>query len=361
MGETSALSRPARATVETTERLADWLAQGCIELKVPRISVSFHGGEPMLLRPMLFSRLCGILRDRLLNVADLSLSIQTNGTIFNDEWLEVFRQNGVSVGVSIDGNRIDNDRFRLDHRGRSTFDAVEGTIKLLVSASEGKKSLLPSCISVLDVHVDYQATYNYIRNLGIECMHFLLPDRNGDDELFRHSEEAKQMGIRLLEIFLAWLEENDPKIRVRFIEETLRHFRVGIDTGQRLRRRKDVQVLIVRSDGSVAVDDSYIPALTWYATAPVYSIRDHTVREVLSDPIFTFIEGHLNKLPDECRSCRWQQVCRGGDLENRFKTGHGFNNPSIYCESYKVFYSGVCDALTENGYPADEITKKFGT
>ena len=67
-----------------------------------------------------------------------------------------------------------------------------------------------------------------------------------------------------------------------------------------------------------------------------------------------------NSFPGGCTGCRWRQVCRGGDFENRFSTRNGFDNPSVYCDAYKVMYQNVCDELVRNGYPADLISAKFG-
>ena len=48
MGEETALKRPALASIEVTDALARWIAQGCEELRNPRANVTFHGGEPTL-------------------------------------------------------------------------------------------------------------------------------------------------------------------------------------------------------------------------------------------------------------------------------------------------------------------------
>lgn len=359
MGEDTALERPARASVAVTEQLADWLARGCAEQRIPRVKIAFHGGEPMLLRPADFDRMCAVLRERVEPVAELSFSIQTNGTIMNEAWLEVLRRHRVSVGISIDGGQVDHDRHRLDHAGRSTFAVTETTLRGLAALADGDPARLPATISVLDHRVDYRETYAYLRGLGVEAMSFLLPDRNADDTEFRDGEQPGEYGERLYELFEAWLTEDAPHIRVRFIDNALRHFlAAGPPPGSR--PRKDVQVLIARSDGTVTVDDSYIPALEWYSAAPVYPLASSTVREVLSDPIFPEIERVSQTLPEACQGCRWRGICRGGDLENRYSSETGFDNPSIYCGSYKRFYAKMCDLLERNGYPAEEIARRFG-
>jgi uncharacterized protein len=359
MGDDTALERPARATISVAARLADWLLQGCEEIRIPQVKIAFHGGEPMLLHTSVFDEMCDLLRHRISGVADVSFSIQTNGTIFNDAWLKAFRRHAVTVGVSIDGDREAHDRYRLDRHGRSTFDKTEATIRSLVESAGSNPALLPSTISVLDHRVDYGAQYNYLRRLGIQSMSYLLPDRNADDDEFRSSGMATEYGSRMLEIFQAWLSEDNPEIQVRFIDEALRHFRVGVMPGPSRRARKDNQILIVRSDGTVSVDDSYIPALEWYTKTPIYSIFSTTVRDVLSDPIFLAIEAESASLPAQCSSCTWRRICGGGDLENRYSRVSGFDNPSIYSDAYKVLYAGMCRMLVEKGYPTEQISLKF--
>ena len=51
-------------------------------------------------------------------------TIQTNGTLIDDEWARFFKQNNYLVGVSIDGPRALPDAYRLDKRGEGSFDDV---------------------------------------------------------------------------------------------------------------------------------------------------------------------------------------------------------------------------------------------
>jgi uncharacterized protein len=192
-------------------------------------------------------------------------------------------------------------------------------------------------------------------------MSFLLPDRNADDLEFVSSGAAAQYGSCLSDIFFEWLSEDNLEVHIRFVDELLVHFQPNVSPGQVFRRpRKSNQIVIARSDGTVAIDDTFIPALSWYTATPVYSTEKSTLRTFLAEPIFREIEEASNTLPGGCTECRWRHVCRGGDLENRFSTRNGFDNPSVYCDAYKVMFQCVCDELVRNGYPLDLITGKFG-
>lgn len=360
MGEETAFDRPSIASVDVTEALARWIAQGCEELRIPCAKIAFHGGEPTLIGVRRFGEACRRLREIIEPVATVLLSIQTNGTLLDDQWIAAFAEHGVAVGVSIDGPQAVNDRFRLDRHGRSSFSRTEDAIRRLVEA-HGPRNPLPSTVSVMHSGNDYREVYRYLRALGVRNMTFLLPDRNADDVEFISSGAAKQYGSCLSDLFHEWFSEDNTDVHIRFVDQLLNHFRPDVAPGQAFGRpRKENQVVIARSDGTVAIDDTFIPALGWYTGTPVCSTGDTSLREFLAEPVFLEVEETFNTLPGGCAGCRWQHVCRGGDLENRFSKRNGFDNPSVYCDAYKVMYQYVCDELVRNGYPGELITAKFG-
>jgi uncharacterized protein len=96
------------------------------------VTVLWHGGEPLatgreqfelLLAPFEEMRLAGRLEHH----------IQTNATLIDEAWCELFARYGFGVGVSIDGPRELNVN-RIDWRGAETFDRVMRGISLLKAA-----------------------------------------------------------------------------------------------------------------------------------------------------------------------------------------------------------------------------------
>src|SRR3546814_8282834 len=88
-------------------------------------------------------------------------------------------------------------------------------------------------------------------------------------------------------------------------------------------------------------------------------MESHSLRDFLGNPIFEEIETVSNTTPTACGECRWRDMCRGGDLENRFSAVNGFDNPSVYCDAYKGLYATVCKRLVEGGYPAPLVKEKL--
>lgn len=358
MGDETPLDRPARAAPKVTEALGRWLQQGSRDLDIPQVKLSFHGGEPTMIGPRAFEAACEALESSVGLAAELSLSLQTNGVLINDRWAEIFARHRVGVGISIDGPAEVNDRYRLDKRGRSTHAATERAIDLLIRRSRDGAPW-PSSISVVQPGADYGEVYRYLRGLGVCDMSFLLADRTRDDEAFLNSDGPQQFGEAMDAIFQAWLKEDERRVSIRFIDEALSHFAVGASLGRIERPRKSNQILIARSDFTVTVDDTFTPALGWYQTAPTFDIRTTSLAEVLAHPIFTEVDELQRTLPTACGGCQWRLVCGGGDIENRFASATGFDNPSVYCDAYQHFYEQMTTTLVQNGYPQAVAEQKF--
>lgn len=356
MGETSPKSRPPLVSLETAKNLADWIVDGCRSQQIPNVSVAFHGGEPMMIRARTFRSICSMMRETIEPVARLSFTIQTNGTILTDEWLDVFSEHDVHVGVSIDGTRTANDRYRLDHKGRSTFDKIEANIRRLVEWNNGQPRRGPSIIAVMDWRNDYREIYHYLRSLGVVQMNFLLPDRPFDDDL-ASGETLAAYGHAFADIFSAWMEEDNQDVIIRQFREPLNALQAK-PKGMKI-HHPQYQIVVAQSDGTIAINDSLIPALEWYNHHHDYDVLKFSLEDFLASDDHQNLKSATSQCPEECSNCKWLGLCRAGDVESRFSSENGFNNPSFYCKSYKTFYDAMCQMLVQNGFPPERLVEKL--
>ena len=58
-------------------------------------------------------------------------TMQTNGTLLDDEWCGFFKEHNFLIGISIDGPRELHDVYRVDKGGGPTFDKVMRGLRLL--------------------------------------------------------------------------------------------------------------------------------------------------------------------------------------------------------------------------------------
>lgn len=95
------------------------------------VEVCWHGGEPLAVGRANLGRLMDCFRG-----LDVAHGIQTNATLVNDAWCELFAEYDVHVGVSIDGPPGDNAQ-RIDLRGGDAFARIMAGIEKLAGYGHG--------------------------------------------------------------------------------------------------------------------------------------------------------------------------------------------------------------------------------
>ncbi len=90
----------------------------------PQVDVAWQGGEPMLRGLDFFRRSVELANQYRGSHQRVQHTMQTNGTLIDDEWAAFFKQNNYLVGISIDGPRALHDSYRVNKRGEGSFDDV---------------------------------------------------------------------------------------------------------------------------------------------------------------------------------------------------------------------------------------------
>ena len=88
--------------------------------------------------------------------------------------MDLLNKYKVHVGVSIDGTKEHNDKYRVDNYGNGSYDAVVKGIKLLQENLFSK----PGCLTVVNPEFDSRLIYRHLIDLGFRSLDFLLPDNS---------------------------------------------------------------------------------------------------------------------------------------------------------------------------------------
>ena len=91
---------------------------------VPEVAVAWQGGEPTMMGVDFFRRSVELAERYLKPGQRAAYSIQTNGTLLDEEWADFFSEHDFLVGVSIDGPRHVHDTYRVNKGGKGSFDQV---------------------------------------------------------------------------------------------------------------------------------------------------------------------------------------------------------------------------------------------
>jgi uncharacterized protein len=357
MGDQTYLKRPAFISHETIDAIALFLKEGCLALNADALTIEFHGGEPLLQKKKDFIYACETFNRVLRPFVKLNYMLQTNAMLIDEAWLDIFYQYNIGVGVSIDGPKEYHDIYRQDKQGRGTYDRVIAGVKQLKGSQKMQELGNFGVLCVINPQTNARDIYrHFVDEIGASCIDFLLPHLTHDEPM---PFPPIAYGKFLCELFDEWVLDNDPDIYIRFFHSTLNEFTGGYSYvyGVGPRPMDEIPLLCITTNGEITPTDE----LRAIGSEIIYN--GLTVFNTLLDqyltqhPLFSQLESAQMQLPAACQSCCWKQICAGGSMVSRFSQSNSFNNPSIYCEGLKQFYSHVASYLLNNGFGAEKLMK----
>ncbi len=314
----SAAKRPSPRDLSPAEGLAllDELARAGTKV------VIFSGGEP-LLREDLF--------DLIAHAKGLGLvpQLSSNGVFIDDAVAARLKHAGVQyVGISIDGMRDFNDRYRGLPGGFS-----RATAGIVASKRAGIKTGLRITLSKIN-RAELDPLLDHASEIGVDrfyVSHLLYSGRAfrmGEDDL--SPAESRAALSQLFERALRQLQaakgpdivtggnDSDGPALLLFVEQ-----RFGRAAAARLER-----LLVLRggnSAGEKILNVDHLgrvhPDQFWQA-ATLGDVREQSFAEILAHPLRAELAERTRHLKGRCGSCRFLALCRGSHRE-RALVQHG--------------------------------------
>ncbi|MFE3030647.1 radical SAM/SPASM protein FxsB, inactivated metallohydrolase extension form [Streptomyces canus] len=336
-------TRPVVIGQDTVRRTAARFATYAREHDLASVTVILHGGEPLLAGPARLRAICDEFSRAFTGVSELELKIHTNGVQLSRRHLDVFRDYGVLVSVSLDGDQAANDRHRLDRRYRSSYHRVLRGIDLL--RSEEYRHLFGGLLCTVDVANDPVAVHDALSALSPPRIDYLLPHSTWDTPPPRGSSgSATPYADWLLAIFDRWTEQGR-KVRVRTFDSVLSTLRGGPSLTEAMGLAPS-DLAVVETDGSFEQVDSLKTA---YDGAPAtgYHVDEHTFEQVARHPGVQARQRGLLGLSETCRACPVVESCGGGLYAHRYSSVREFDNPSVFCADLRALVDGIAERITE--------------
>jgi uncharacterized protein len=338
-------THPPYILPKTIDHIAKFIYNAINCFDIDSIIICFHGGEPMMQKQDDFENMCSILSATVKSKAHIYFSIQTNGMLITEKWVNIFLKYDVQIGISLDGPEKYNDKDRIDNRGKGTYHRVVRNIEYYNQQAHQHKPL--SILCVINPEHDPCLIYkHFTENLGINRIDFLLLDNN-----YNHLPSASpdKYGKYLCSIFKQW-KKSPAKVYVRFITSILQVFlnNNSLIYGTGPTDFNCLPLLTIASNGNISPVDELRTADPALMETKL-NVKSHSLSDCINHSNFQYIknaEGHIPKL---CQPCCWSNVCHGGALVNRYSDKNKFDNPSIYCDGLKLFYTEVANYLLEQG------------
>jgi len=305
------------------------------------VVVAFQGGEPTLMGIDFFRRTVELERQfarpgqRILN------TVQTNGTLLDDEWGRFLADNDFLVGLSIDGPRPLHDAFRVDKGGKPTFDRVMQGLDVLQRHHVEWNALTTINAANADHPLE---VYRFLRDELEAGFIQLIPIVEwGADGVSARSVRPEQYGRFLIDTFDEWARNDVGDVFVQTFDTSLAHW-LGLDqVGSCVQARTCGTALALEHTGDLYSCDHFVDPEHLLGNIT----EGRTMLELVSSPEQVgFGNDKLASLPDKCLSCSVRFACNGGcpkDRHGSCRTGQPHLN--YLCEGYFAFFTHVDEPM----------------
>jgi len=333
MGDSTYKLQPKFMSEKTYIAMFKRAKEHCIEHHINNFSFVIHGGEPLLTGKKYFEKFVETGREIFSDSGVNTLfTLQTNALLLDDEWCEIFQKYGIKVGISLDGLQKDNDKNRIDHAGRGSYDAIVRGVKLLNTKAPDVR---PGILTVININSDPTEIYDHFKKINIKAVDFLIPEATYNQKPPRPVEGKFMFSETpyadwLIEMFDNWFNDNTgDRLYVRRFKQYIHSIMGGDVNGDDMGNLHN-EVLVVETNGAFEAVDALKVCGEGF-TKNKTNVKDCKIDEALrTDLAAQYYYSHFN-LPKKCLACPINETCGGGYIPHRYSTINGFNNPSVYC------------------------------
>jgi uncharacterized protein len=345
--------RPRELDPATAAQAARRIAEHAAAHRLSDVRVVLHGGEPLLLGPRRMRETLDVLRTTISPVTRLDLRIHTNAVLLDEAFLDVFAEYDVKIGVSLDGDRAANDRHRVYRDGRGSYDQVNEALARLREPEY--RRLYAGLLCTIDIANDPITVYRGLLEQQPPRVDLLLPHATWEHQPFglaaardpgRPTEGDTAYARWLAAIFDVWDADGRP-MPIRTFESILAALYGRPGTTEAL-GLEPVDLLVIETDGTLEQVDSLKIAYEG-AAATGLDVWRNALDEAAAVPGIAVRTQGIDGVSPICRDCELVSVCGGGLYPHRYRPGHGFDNPSVYCADLKELITHVMDAETLHG------------
>lgn len=315
-----------------------------------QITVVWHAGEPLAVPIAWYRRAWEVIET--LKPAGLRVdeSFQTNGTLIDERWCDYFLERGTTVGVSVDGPALLNDRHRTTRSGHGTFERTARGMALL-----RRRGIPFHVISVLtwDALEYPDELYEFYVEHGVPRVGFNVEEQEGEHT----SSTLDREGIaeryrRFLERFLERAAREPGRLIVRELDGARDALLGGRPPGGEPYndQSEPFAILSVAADGQFTTWSPEFLGLSGepYGSFTLGNVHREGFLEVRAGERFQRLDGDIQAGVKACKeSCGYWSWCGGGAPANKhFENGSLRSTETLYCRlTRKVVLDVVLEHL----------------
>jgi len=292
------------------------------------LKVILHGGEPLLAGTHTIDYTVRAIRRATPKTTVVKYSLQTNGLLLDERFMDLFAQHAIEVGVSLDGPSEANDRHRRYADGRGSHTGVVPALRLL--RNRRYQGLYGGILCTVDLDNDPVGVYEHLLEFEPPAIDLLLPHGNWTKPPPGRIDDQSHTpyGDWLIAIFDKWYAASRRATKIRLFESIISLLLGGPTMSEAVGLGK-VDLVTVETDGSIEQGDALKTTAEGMAATGLH-VTHHSFDQALLHPGILDRQGGIAVLSETCQRCPIVKICGGGLYAHRYWVDNGFANPSVF-------------------------------
>ena len=322
---------------EFAKRIVKQLKLLLLEKSCRKLTIIWHGGEPMLWGIENYRAIFAYMQQELAGY-EVQNSMQTNLSMVNDEWIDLFLQYNVRVGFSLDGTREIHDQQRVGVHGEPTFERIIANYR-----SCKERGMRIGCIVVgSKKHIGHiPELYHFMRDEGINFkFNPLFCSGEAQNNILNYGITPEEYAQMAIELFDLWFYDNQGQITESNFVEIASNIATGKPTGCMFSKNCQDSFLAIATTGDVMPCGRFCDNdLLQYSYG---NLHKETLAEIL--PRIRQSETYKRAeyiSQSGCKDCRWYNICHGGCLHDGFLASGDFRHKTFLCSAYKRIFTHI--------------------
>ena len=331
----------SRMSLKTVDRLLSSVTEFCGTGRT--IYLIWHGGEPLLMSPEFYDH----IGRSTLEYKDYKIinAVQTNATLLNNEFIDIFVKYGFRVSISLDGPAELHDMSRRDRQGDPTFERVMESVAALKS-----RQVPIGAITVLNkLNVGRMPEiYKFFNREGVHLR--INPVQRQGRADTAYSEVAlspREYGREMIKIFNMWYGDANTQIMVDPFRLIIGNIVTDTTYSCDFRRCCHNEVISVSPDGGVYPCGQFNGVSEHY----LGNIYSENIEDIMKTPNMRKLQTRVPENIEVCRVCEYSEICNCGCTVSALTRKGNILEPDFYCAGRKMLFQHIIDTLEQDFSP----------
>ncbi len=306
--------------------------------KFNRTVFSFHGGEPLLISLENWDSILNYFREKKYHV---EIHTQTNGTVINDDFINLFKKFNVRVGVSLDSPASMNDKNRVFKNGRGSFSTIFRNLQKFKNTDLNFGCLVTiNATNIRNIEKIYTFFKKYNISFGIRP---IFETRYSVSKEFMITPQ--EYAVAFCKLFDLWFDDTETKnsLITDFVNMIARFINPieGLATCIFIKSCSKHFVCFDLEGNLYPCDRLRGEADFLYG-----NIQKDDLVNLLDSPITKQLSFRWEKLSKtSCKDCYVSHYCNGGCPANGYYYYGGYFKKDYFCGAFKIILNHVYERI----------------